>query len=61
MFWLLFELITVIECLPDCLGRLQRIMNTAGRILCKISKFNYITKTLIGRKPMNVSSLKLLC
>ena len=34
--------------LPDCsLSRLQRIMNTAARILCKIPKFDHITKTLL--------------
>ena len=29
------------------LSRLQRIMNTAARILCKIPKFDHITKTLL--------------
>ena len=34
--------------LPDCsLSRLQIILNTATRILCKISKFDHITKTLL--------------
>ena len=34
--------------LPDCsLSRLQRIMNTAARILCKFPKFDHITKTLL--------------
>ena len=34
--------------LPDCsLSRLQRILNTAARILCKIPKFDHITKTLL--------------
>ena len=34
--------------LPDCsLSRLQRILNTAARILCKIPKFDHISKTLI--------------
>ena len=34
--------------LPDCsLSRLQRIMNTAARILCKIPKFDRNTKTLL--------------
>ena len=34
--------------LPDCsLSRLQRIMNTAARILCKIPKFDHITKILL--------------
>ena len=34
--------------LPDCsLSRLQRIMNTAARILCKIPQFDHITKTLL--------------
>ena len=34
--------------LPDCsLSRLQRILNTAARILCKIPNFNHITKTLL--------------
>ena len=34
--------------LPDCsLIRLQRIVNTAARILCKIRKFDHITKTLL--------------
>ena len=34
--------------LPDCsLSRLQRILNTAARILCKIHKFDHITKTLL--------------
>ena len=34
--------------LPDCsLSRLQRIMNTAARILCKNLKFDHITKTLL--------------
>ena len=32
--------------LPDCsLSRLQRILNTAARILCKIPKFDHISKT----------------
>ena len=32
---------------PDCsLSRLQRILKTASRILCKIPKFDHITKTL---------------
>ena len=34
--------------LPDCsLSRLQGILNTAARILCKIPKFDNITKTLL--------------
>ena len=34
--------------LPDCsLSRLQRILNTAARILCKIPKFDHITETLL--------------
>ena len=34
--------------LPDCsLSRLQRIMNTAARILCKITKFDHIPKILL--------------
>ena len=34
--------------LPDCsLSRPQRILNTAARILCKIPKFDHITKTLL--------------
>ena len=34
--------------LPDCsLSRLQRILNTAARILCKIPKFDHISKTLL--------------
>ena len=34
--------------LPDCsLSRLQRILNTEARILCKIPKFDHITKTLL--------------
>ena len=34
--------------LPDCsLSRLQRILNTAAHILCKIPKFDHITKTLL--------------
>ena len=34
--------------LPDCsLSRLQRILDTAARILCKIPKFDHITKTLL--------------
>ena len=34
--------------LPDCsLSRLQRILNTAARILCKIPKFDHITQTLL--------------
>ena len=34
--------------LSDCsLSRLQRILNTAARILCKIPKFDHITKTLL--------------
>ena len=34
--------------LPDCnLSRLQRILNTAARIFCKIPKFDHITKTLM--------------
>ena len=33
---------------PDCsLNRLQRILNTAARILCKIPKFDHITRTLL--------------
>ena len=35
--------------LPDySLSRLQRILNTATRILCKIPKFDNITKTLLN-------------
>ena len=34
--------------LPDCsLSRLQRILNTAARIHCKIPKFDQISKTLL--------------
>ena len=34
--------------LPDCsLSGLQRIMNTVARILCKVPKFDHITKTLL--------------
>ena len=34
--------------LLDCsLSRLQRIMNTAARFLCKVFKFDHITKTLL--------------
>ena len=34
--------------LPDCsLSRLQRLMNTESRILCKIPKFDHIAKTLL--------------
>ena len=48
--------------LPDCsLSRLQRILNTAARILCKIPKFDQITKTLFdlqGSLSSNVFSLK---
>ena len=34
--------------LPDCsLSRLQRILNTAARILCNIPKFDHTTKTLL--------------
>ena len=35
--------------LPDCsLSRLQRILNTAAHILCKIPKFDHITKFIVG-------------
>ena len=35
--------------LPDySLSRLQRILNTAARILCKIAKFDHITKNIVG-------------
>ena len=34
--------------LPDCsLRRLQRILNTAARLLFKIPKFDHITETLM--------------
>ena len=34
--------------LPDCsLSTLQRILNSEARIFCKISKFDYITITLL--------------
>ena len=34
--------------LPDCsLSRLQRIMNTTAHIVCKIPKFDHITKALL--------------
>ena len=37
--------------LLDCsLSGLQRIMNTMARILCKIPKFDHITKTLLDLK-----------
>ena len=39
--------------LPDCsLSRLQRILNTAARILCKIPKFDHISKTLLDRPSL---------
>ena len=51
MLWLLFVLIIVTLCyngLPDqSLNRLQRIVNTAARILCRIPKFGHISETLM--------------
>ena len=39
---------SLINGMPDCrLSRLQRILNTAACILCKILKFDHITKTLL--------------
>ena len=41
--------------LLDCrLSRLQRIMNTAARILCKIPKFYHITKTLLDLQWIHI-------
>ena len=41
--------------LLDCrLSRLQRIMNTAARILCKIPKFDHITKTLLDLQWLHI-------
>ena len=48
--------------LPDCsLSRLQRILNTVARILCKIPKFDQSLKhcwIFIGSISNNVFSLK---